>query len=203
MSNHAPSNTSLSPLGRAAQEYAANGLQVFPLFGIKDGRCECGNLNCSSPGKHPRIKGGLTSATGNTTEISMLWSKWPDSNIGVNTQNLVVIDVDGEEGRSSAQSIGLSEVRTPTVTTGNGQHFYFRRTAECSQLKTRSGVMPGIDLRTNGGYSIAPPSNHVNGTQYSFENGLSFSDVSFAKVPRQVASLLAKGKKETKEEERS
>ena len=29
---------------------------ILPLYGIKNGKCECSNPKCDSPGKHPRIK---------------------------------------------------------------------------------------------------------------------------------------------------
>jgi hypothetical protein len=39
----------LSPLGVAALTYAALGWYVFPVWGITEGKCNCGNPKCSQP----------------------------------------------------------------------------------------------------------------------------------------------------------
>lgn len=41
----------------AALEYAARGVPVFPVWGVTEGRCECGKFPCGdgnrNAGKHP------------------------------------------------------------------------------------------------------------------------------------------------------
>jgi hypothetical protein len=43
----------MNPNLRAAQEYAGRGWPVFPIWWPEDGRCACGDPDCSHPGKHP------------------------------------------------------------------------------------------------------------------------------------------------------
>ena len=47
----------------AAVAYASRGWAVFPLFGIRDGECQCHRPECSRPGKHPLVARGLHEAT--------------------------------------------------------------------------------------------------------------------------------------------
>jgi len=54
------------------------------------------------------------------------------------------------------------------VKTKNGGHFYFKYDDKCSDFKNRVRALPNIDIRTNGGYVIAPPSIHADG-DFSYE----------------------------------
>ena len=53
------------------------------------------------------------------------------------------------------------------------------------------GILPGIDLRTEGGYVVAPPSVHPNGNAYSWADGLSPAEVEIAPTPAWLLELLA------------
>ena len=55
----------------------------------------------------------------------------------------------------------LLEVRTGS----GGTHLYF----ECrSPTPSRANILPGIDVKADGGYVVAPPSLHVSGSRYRF-----------------------------------
>src|SRR5206468_5520695 len=88
----------------AALDHAARGWHIIPLHGIGDaGRCTCG-AECSSPGKHPRIKGWQKSASTDAAQIQAWYTEWPNSNIGIVTgpeSGLIVLDVDGDDGERS------------------------------------------------------------------------------------------------------
>src|SRR5436853_4022810 len=73
---------------------------VLPLHSMRNGVCSCGNRDCKSPAKHPRTPNGEKDATIDPARIKEWWAKWPDANLGVATgpSNLIVIDIDGEEG---------------------------------------------------------------------------------------------------------
>ena len=45
---------------------------------------------------------------------------------------------------------------------------YFQYTRD--DIKNRAGILEGVDVRGEGGYVIAPPSMHPNGTEYQWED---------------------------------
>lgn len=65
----APPPTPKPDLRRTALRYAAAGIAVMPLHTPRPGGvCSCRKLaGCSSPGKHPRLRHGLTEAAVRTT----------------------------------------------------------------------------------------------------------------------------------------
>lgn len=130
---------------------------------------------CSSPGKHPRVRNGLNAATTDEKEVRRWWDRWPHANVGIKTggeSGLVVVDVD--PGHGGAESLHrLVEARgrffddTRTVRTGGGGwHFYFRHPGELVRNDTGRRLGPGIDVRGDGGYVLAPPSVHRTGNRY-------------------------------------
>src|SRR5262245_50402936 len=42
-----------------ALHYATHGRSVLPLYSVEGDRCACGDVNCRSPGKHPRTQHGV------------------------------------------------------------------------------------------------------------------------------------------------
>lgn len=113
-------------------------------------------------------------------------------NIGIATgeiSNCFVLDIDGEQGQETlakliAQYGELPE--TVTVKTGRGFHYYFQHPRYCSMhnLAGRDAygnLLPGIDLRAGGGYVVAPPSIHPNGSSYEWVK--SPWDMSMAEAP--------------------
>ncbi len=164
---------------RAALDYAAHGA-VFPVQGISDGRCGCGMSDCSSPGKHPLTRRGVKDATTDARVIAGWWKRWPDANLALATgrpSGVVVIDVDPPRGELSLirlEDAGYELPATATVRTGSGGlHLYFA--APHLPLGNSAGRLPGVglelpglDLRADGGYVVAPPSVHVAGSRYSW-----------------------------------
>ena len=61
----------------AAVSYAVVGWPVIPLHTPRAGRCSCGHRACSSPGKHPRTKRGMTDASTDPHLIAGWWRRWP------------------------------------------------------------------------------------------------------------------------------
>jgi len=101
-------------------------------------------------------------------QIDGWWEKWPDANIGIVTgaiSNVVVLDVDGQEGLDTIKQYDIP--KTPYARTGGGGlHYYFKHPGfECRNFARK---LPGIDFRGDGGYVVAPPSIHPNGTRYEW-----------------------------------
>lgn len=160
-------------LEAAALEYAGRGWPVVPLYSIDtDGECTCGN-GCGNPGKHPHTEHGLKHATTDKGEISRWWARWPEANIGLltgETSGIVVLDIDGEEGKETLQELGHTLPATITAETGRGWHFIFRHPG--GRVKSSSGEIGlKVDVKGDASYIVAPPSVHVSGKRYQWVVG--------------------------------
>src|SRR4051794_6830196 len=84
------------------QKYADLGWRVLPLHAVERERCcTCRRPDCSSPGKHPRIKSWQNRASANEITIREWWSRWPNANTGIATgrgSGFFVLDVDTDRG---------------------------------------------------------------------------------------------------------
>jgi hypothetical protein len=164
-----------NPLVDAALNYARRGWAVFPVHTPTDGVCSCGQ-ECSSIGKHPRTNTGLKEASTDPIIISAWWDRWPDANIGMATgpiSGLDVIDVDagagGLDSWAQLQDINGPVETLSTITGGGGNHFLF--ISNGANLRNTAGKLgKGIDTRGDGGYIILPPSVHVSGNRYEWDN---------------------------------
>lgn len=160
------------PCLTAALRYAERGLAVLPLHTVIDGYCTCQRPACPSPGKHPRTPHGVKDASKDAGTIRGWWTRWPDSNIGIATgatSGVIVLDVDGPEGAETLRKFAPRELRFLWwASTGRGAHVYFRHPGG----ETRTGRLgPGLDLRGDGAYVVAPPSVHVSGANYTWKRG--------------------------------
>ena len=112
-------------------------------------------------------------------EVQEWWAKWPDANIGLVTgkvTNLVVIDVDNADGIKTMQEMGNG--LKPYTRSPNGYHFWFDFH---EGLSNKAALMPGIDVRTDGGYIMAPPGKNTNGGKYSlYPGGDKYEAIPFA-----------------------
>jgi hypothetical protein len=175
----------LSPVIAAAQEYTERGWQVFechgirpPGWGIKVASCTCPlGTSCRHPGKHPRNGNGFRGATTDPEAIR----RWrPDSNVAIATgatNAFFVVDIDprhggfdtlakleAEHGRFSRDAV--------VFTGGRGIHLYYRYPKKGAPKGSGAGVFgPGIDLKGNDGYIIAPPSLHFALELYHWRGG--------------------------------
>jgi putative DNA primase/helicase len=164
----------------AAHLHAQKGRPVFPVYGVRDGRCTCTKDSCSSPGKHPATAQGFRDATTDPEQIERWWSEHPDRNIGVPTgrgSGWLVVDIDpdkgGEETLAALEREYGALPTTAQVLTGRdgrggrGRHLYFKHPP--TPIKSGAEVLgPGIDIRADGGYIIIPPSLHVTGVTYDY-----------------------------------
>ena len=150
-------------LADAAIRYASMGWAVFPL---------------RPRGKEPRTKNGVKDACCDIEQVRAFWERFPDSNIGIAmgepSGGLVAIDVDedGESGKDGMAAVrawerGHGELpETATALTGRGgTHMLYRMRG----VKNSVNADAAVDIRSTGGYIVAPPSIHPNGTPYAWE----------------------------------
>ena len=142
---------------RKAKKYTDRGWKVFPII---------------PNGKLPKIKSWQQEATTDDKKIVLWWKfQFKDANIGIVTgaasENLVVLDVDVKDGKQGLESLkaltggGIPETYTVQTPSG-GYHFYF---ISNTHYGNSVGFRPGLDLRGDGGYVVAPPSV-IDGKEY-------------------------------------
>lgn len=162
-----------------ALQYAQAGLRVFPL----------------SPCDKTPLRGtsGCKEATDDISQVTKWWFDNPFCNIGIATGNgIVVIDVDEGEGKSGEASIGqwqsingkLPDTIT-SITGKGGRHIIYK--SDCD-YNNRVGIIPNVDIRGIGGYIVAPPSVHPNGTRYKWAS--TFNPTMISMVDDTVKKLI-------------
>jgi len=167
---HPPANNPLT----AALGYAARGWPVLPLHWPLGQGCSCGRRNCGNVGKHPLTEHGLHDGSLEPAEIRGWWTKWPDANIGIVTgqlSRLLVVDVDPRHGGLESlprleSIIGPLPVSYTVTTGGGGTHYYFALPPGVAVPSSNGKIAPGIDIKADGGYIVAPPSLHKSGRCY-------------------------------------
>ncbi|WP_167525714.1 VapE domain-containing protein [Cupriavidus oxalaticus] len=176
---HAPPTVNASL--QAALDFAVRGWAVFPL---------------KPEEKIPLTQHGFKDATTDPATIRQWWTQWPDANIGIATgctSGLLVLDIDVKDGAAGAETLqqlesehgGLQTRRVQTPS--GGQHLYFNSGGD---IGSRGKLLPGLDVRAEGGYVVAPPSVLGNGA-YQWINP---DDVP-APLPESLLPLL-RGKRE-------
>jgi hypothetical protein len=131
--------------------YAEKSIPVFPC---KPGR------------KEPLTPNGFKDATTDPERIRAWWSRWPDANIAMPTgkrSGLLVVDVDPEHGGydslAELHEAGQELPLTASIKTGGGGVHHYLRCPEGVEIRNSAGKLgPGLDIRGEGGYVIAPPS---------------------------------------------
>ncbi len=166
----------------AALAYGAAGWAVLPVAGMSDGQCAC-QRSCDHPAKHPLSRHGVHDATTDPVLIREWWRRSPRANVGIATgaaSGLVVVDVDlPRGGRESLRALaGAGYELPPTLrshTGGGGLHLFYAQApgvGVANAVGRLAGVappLPGIDVRGDGGYVVAPPSVHASGVRYRWD----------------------------------
>jgi hypothetical protein len=113
----------------------------------------------------------------------------PEAGIGIVTgtiSGLVVIDVDLRHGGDVAlEHLEREHGRVATTvecrTGGGGRHLYFLHPG--GLIRNKVGLAPGVDLRGDGGYVVAPPSLHASGLRYAWVEGRAPGSIAIAPLP--------------------
>ncbi len=157
-----------------AVAWAARGFRVFP---------------CIPGAKEPRVKAFYDIATSDVDAVRDMWTDpvtgWAlDHNIGVATDDMIVVDIDmkkGKDGMASYMALDLPldtlMVRTPT----GGRHAYL---SGPSKSLSAGKIGEGLDIRSAHGYVIAPGSIVPEGT-YEVDN-----DAPLAAAPVELIAKL-------------
>jgi bifunctional DNA primase/polymerase-like protein/primase-like protein/uncharacterized protein DUF3987 len=137
-----------------ARDLAERGYSVFP------GR-----------GKVPATAHGLKDASRDERTILHMWDGRPEANVLINLERSEawVLDIDPKNGADPdfvIVSLGLDLGEFVIVRTGEhdgvrGAHVWFR-----GHEPTRKLAMPGVEIRGDGAYVLAPGSTHPSGLLY-------------------------------------
>lgn len=176
---------------KMAQSYAELGLQVLPVHGIVGGLCTCGNQNCSSPGKHPLFSNGVYGASDDVEWLQSVYAEHPHANVAIacgRVSGLILLDLDTQEAIDAVRRQGLP--LTWTFTTGKGEQHGFRypKLREEFYIQNAVQLAPGVDIRSDGGYSVVPDSRHYSGKQYTWVR--SPADCPLADIPSWLMDQL-------------
>jgi hypothetical protein len=158
----------LSVLGNAAIAYATRGFAIFP---------------CLPRGKAPATRHGCRAATKDLAQVATWWRENPTFNVAVATgpvSKVFVLDVDGLDAEASLRKLEEKYGALPATVqsiTPRGRHLFFK--CENSAVRnSASAIVPGLDIRGDGGYVVLPPSIHPSGRSYvwSVDSGDHFAD---------------------------
>jgi hypothetical protein len=181
-------------ISEAAAYYATRfAWRVIPLHTIRGGHCTCGHGDCSSPGKHPRCTGWQQAATTDPATITRLWQRFPGTNIGVLTGDILALDSDARHGGADSladleRQHGALPLTPHSHTGGGGDHYLFR--AE-SPVGNKVNVARGLDIRGVGGFIVVPPSLHGSGRRYAWDVAAHVEDTPLAPAPPWLMALCA------------
>lgn len=155
----------MNELKEAALHYAEIGLAVFPLV---------------EKAKYPLTSNGFKDATTDKEQIEKWWKRNPNANIGIATGQmsggLVVVDMDVDKEKDKDgyhtfvkwcdENYLILPDSWLSITGRGGYHLIYKSSFP---VPTKIGWLNDVDIRADGGYIVAPPSIHPNGTKYEWE----------------------------------
>lgn len=156
----------------------------------------CAVIPLVKGGKKPAVEKGVHAASKDITRIKKRFETHPEENWGMATgkaSGIIVLDVDGPEGRANFKTLINANERLPktvTVKTPNGRHFYFKAPGY-RVPNSASRVAIGIDVRGDGGYVVVPGSATSDGV-YRFAEGRSPDEVEIAPAPKWLLQEIGK-----------
>ena len=142
-----------------ARGYAEKGWAVFPC-----------NIE-----KKPLTHHGFKDASTDPDTINSWWQEHPKALIGFAVpEDVLVLDIDLPEGPENLKKLEETHGPLPDTlrqkTGGGGYQYFFRLSKGVTAKNSASKIAKDIDTRTNGGYSILPPSWHPSGGTYKWAN---------------------------------
>jgi len=162
-----------------ALKYIARNLSVFP----------------ATSAKKPAIPAWVSYQTRvPSAEEIEAWSRdLGDMNIAIacgRLSNLTVVDCDTPQAIQEVEGLLPEGMELPIVTTPRGRHYYFRY---CPKLHSRNRAHGGIDVKSEGGYVLAPPSKTESGV-YTWNSEMNLDTIpERPPVPDALLALLKAG----------
>jgi hypothetical protein len=147
----------------------------YPVFTETEVKCSCKDgADCPNIGKHPihRYK-FIDSFNYEFMKDFYLqeFEKNPALNIGFKVMGYSVLDVDNNRGGDGSlehliYEYNLDLTHAMTINCSNGQHIYVNNQG----LKNTAGqIAAGLDIRSEGGFVVAPGSVHKSGRTYEWK----------------------------------
>ena len=172
-----------APLCEWALHYASKGIPIFPVA-----------AKTKIPLKGSR---GVDDATTDTGKIKAWWAANPHANIGAACGHAFdVVDLDGMEGQQTfkeREKENKSSIIASSKTPGGGYHVFY----EVAVCPMTNGVkkLPGIDLRTKGGYVLLPPSYIIDEEKgyeggYKWRNGQELNGTPLPNLPKWIVDAF-------------
>lgn len=123
---------------------AEQGLRVFPV-----------TPNAKKP---PLLKSWEKRASTEAQAIERWWGKTPEANVGIHCANLLVVDIDADKNGLASIKEQIAEhgplpETLEVATPSGGRHLYYKADGG---VRNRVDLWPGVDIRSNNGYVIAP-----------------------------------------------
>jgi hypothetical protein len=138
-------------------------------------------------GKRPLMKGWQNAALIDLEVVTDWQEMYPGCNWGAALDaRTMVVDCDSDAALSALHDHGEPLGGMPstlTTLTPRGFHLWFRTTVP---MKNRVAVMPGVDVRTNGGFVVVPPSVGKDDAPYKFTS----MEVPIADAPEWLLRLV-------------
>jgi hypothetical protein len=167
----------------SALSYSRQGWAVLPIQ--PKGKAPLGKL----------VPHGFHNATTDSTILQQWWATEPGANIGIRTgaiSGLLVLDIDPRNGGDRSltelqRQRGTLPETVEALTGGGGRHLFF---AHPGGALTSKPFLPGVDIKADGGYVVAPPSLHPSGQLYEWKQGAGPEAKSPAPLPPWLLECL-------------
>ncbi len=169
------STPSLNDRHAAALDYLGRGWSVIPV---------------EPRGKRPLVRWRAFEEQPPTpAQLGGWFARWPQANVAIVTgrrSGLVVVDVDPRHGGDASlagyeAAHGALPATVESLTGGGGRHLYFAHPGGATP--NRVGMLPGVDVRGDGGCVVAPPSVHPSGRAYAWRGGRAPGECPLAPLP--------------------
>lgn len=155
-----------------ARLYAERGWAVFPV-----------------KNKRPLIAWKDGSTTDPDAIDNMPWDEATGIGLDCGKSGVVVIDIDRLEAIPVlADALGFDPTADDTVIakTGRGGYHVYYQAGDKAVRNSASKVVPGIDVRGDGGYVVLPPSEHESGQRYQWTT----PTTNIRPIPEKVVELF-------------
>lgn len=190
--------------------YLQKGLKIVRVEGIwPSGYCTCGNKShhvnpetfekttgARKCGKHPVGDEWAHKYARSEDDIEQWLSDGKPFNVGVilgPDGGIIDNEDDDPAGAAYRELLGISNLETPTWTSGKSTHQASTWHPSLLAVKKQKVVISGLEIRIGCGkmtQSVLPPSWHWSGVQYKWKPGFTLDDIPIAETPKSLLLAL-------------